>query len=666
MTAERHATITTDGTSILARITPPFKPGSRLAHEIPGCRADWDKSVTPHVFLGWRYPLDMVTCRQFRRVFGPDLTVLPPLIEWSKAQVATERTMEEFREGVMANVDMSRVKDEAPALYDAVMSRPYQAAGVGFLLAGRTTILADDPGLGKTLQALAAVIQSDARTVLVACRRTATRTVWEREILRWTLGVEPFVAQGTRDQREKVFRDFAEYDLEAWGEGARKVLIINIEMIRARREEWCPATRGKCAYPASSRPADHPQHQYRANPDWPFLFDQEWDAIIIDESHNLLASQANIQSKHITLQRFGAMKLRLRDGGLKIAMSGTPFRSKPEKGWGTLNWLQPKNKQFTSFWRWAETYFNVDDGGYRGAKRIGGGAKVIEPKDPDAWDAMLRPWYLKRTKHEAAPELPPIVFAGTPSADNPEGPCYVRLEMTDVNGSPSKQAKAYRQMVREAEANLDGGRITATGTLAEITRLRQFANAYASRGEGRAVLPELPSNKIEWLLDFLQEREGTGVKVVVASSFTEMVELTADVIRKELGLEVLTLTGATSDRDRADLVARFQDMNDPLRVVVINREAGGESITLDAADDMVVLDQPWISDKDEQLNARIHRVSRVHQVTVYRLVSVGTVDEWMADMTEEQRDVLATLNPKTQAEKVLAALAGMPDLIGGK
>jgi SNF2 family DNA or RNA helicase len=135
-----------------------------------------------------------------------------------------------------------------------------------------------------------------------------------------------------------------------------------------------------------------------------------------------------------------------------------------------------------------------------------------------------------------------------------------------------------------------------------------------------------------------------------------MVELTAELLRKE-GFEVLTLTGATSDKKRADLVARFQDPNDSLQVVVINRKAGGESITLDAADDMIVIDPPWISDDDEQLYARIHRVSRVHQVTIYRLISTGTIDGWIAGLTDDQRAVLATADPRKLSELIREATA---------
>jgi SNF2 family DNA or RNA helicase len=342
------------------------------------------------------------------------------------------------------------------------------------------------------------------------------------------------------------------------------------------------------------------------------------------------------------------MKIRrnLRDGGLAIALSGTPFLSDLTNAWGTANWLNPK--KFSGYWKWAETYFGVheEQAGRRMVKVVGDGSKAPEPLDPVAFDRMLRPFYLARKKSEVAADLPPIIYAGTPPEDDPDGPCYVRLPMDD------KQAKAYYQMKADAEADIEGGRIKATGILAETTRLRQFATSYCRRGEGRTVLPGLPSNKVEWIIDFMRERQDTGAKVVIASNFTEVVEMTADALRKEKW-EVATLTGATSLKKRTQLQARFQDPGDPLRVFIINTKAGGESITLDAADEMIVIDDPWKSDTSKQLHDRIHRVSRVHQVTVYRLLSVGTIEEWMAGLTEEQRRVLETASPKKLSELVL-------------
>jgi SNF2 family DNA or RNA helicase len=643
------AVVTTDGKRVLAKIDYANGQGPRRAKNVPGARADWDKSVTPNIFLGWSYPLSMDTCRALRKEFGPELEILPALVDWAREAVKQENHLEDIREEKLHNISFPRVEAEAPDLFRAINNRPYQVAGAAFILAGKNVILGDDPGLGKTLQALAAVIENDAKEILVACRRTATRTVWERETARWTPGIATFVAQGTRAEREAVMEAYEDHDVSITG--TRKMLIINIEMVRAKRMEICPSgVDGACIFEGTKPPAGHEKHVYHAIPEWPFLteYRREWDAVILDESHNLLASTANVQSKRITQARFGAVQIRkhVKPGGLTIALSGTPFRSKLEKGWGTLNWLDSKN--FGSYWRWAETHFGVEDGRY--GKIVGNGGKVLEPRDKQAWDRMLRPYYIKREKKDAAPDLPPITYAGTPiDPEDPNSPCYVQLDMDPV------QSKAYWEMESLAEAHLEGVKITATGVLAEITRLRQFATSAHVVGEGRQhLIPKLPSNKLEWLVDFIQEREDTGVKVVVASSFTTMVELAAEVLRKECDIEVLTLTGATSDRDRADLVARFQDMNDPLRVVCINRDAGGESITLDAADDMVVLDMPWVSDRDEQLNSRIHRVSRIHQVTVYRLVSVGTIDNWIALLNEEQRTVVATASPRKISELAIA------------
>jgi SNF2 family DNA or RNA helicase len=625
--------ITTDGKRILCRFSYD-RELVRKVKTVPGSR--WHPETKT-----WRSPLTMDTCRMYRRVFKDQLDIKPPLAEWAKQEKEREGDMEAFREGT-GDVALSRLEEEAPTLLAAMQNRKYQIAGTGFLLGGRYVALADDPGLGKTIQTLAAIIESDAKRILVACRRTAAHTVWELETLRWAPGIEPFVAQGLAHEREAEMQAFTEYPVDQ--EFVRKMLIVNSEMVRAKRIVICPQGLGdKC--PAYS--VGECKHKFEAEYKWPFLFEQQWDAIVFDESHNLLASTANYQSKRITQARYGAVILRrkLVDNGLAVALSGTWTRSNLTKAWGTLNWLRPD--VFGSYWNWAGIHFGVEEGTY--GKIVADGAKVPEPLDSDAWDSMLRPYVLRREKREAAPDLPPIEWAGTPI--NGEGtPNYVQIEM-----EPAQQ-KLYKQMVEDAEAELENGSIKAIGVLAEITRLRQFASSCGELAGRGKMLPALPSNKIEWIQEFMSELKDTGKKVVIASSFSELVELTASELR-EYGFEVLTLTGSTPDRARSALVARFQDMHDDLQVVVINRKAGGESITLDAADYMIVMDPPWISDDDEQLTARIHRVSRIHNVTVYRLISTDTVEEWIAGMTDAQREALGNATPQKLSEKIREAAA---------
>lgn len=638
-----------DGKRIIADIPYAGGLGPKQAKQVPGARDKWNKKVEPNKFLGWTYPLNLDSCYALRRVFGQELVIDDGLAGWAREEIRRQRELETLREEEIQGYTLDLLAEEAPQLYLAMMSRSYQPAGTAFMVTAGKSILGDEPGLGKTLQTIGAIIESDAHRILVACTKSAISSVWERETRRWTKTIATYVAQDTHADRERVMERFqsdVRKDLTAGWPHPRRMLIINADMIKMKRQKVCPE--GLDPTYCNSRPAeargDH-RHTYKSYPRWPFLFQQTWDAIILDESHKVLASTANRQSKRITQGRLGAVQLRrrLRDGGLAAALSGTAFLSDLTKGWGTLNWLWPD--KFGSYWQWAETYFGVTEqqAGSRRVKIVGGGAKAPEPIDQEAFNKMLRPYYLARKKAEVAADLPPIIYAGTPPEDNPDGPCYVRLDMD------SKQARAYKQMVNDAEADIRGGRITATGVLAEITRRRQFATSYARLGPGRKVIPELPSNKIEWIADFMRERERTDAKVIIASNFTEIVEMTAGALRKN-GWEVLTLTGATNTRNRALLQNRFQNPEDSLRVVVLNTKAGGESITLDAADEMIVIDDPWKSDTSKQLHDRIHRVSRIHQVTIYRLLSKDTIEEWIADLTDEQRRVLEAASPRKLSE----------------
>jgi SNF2 family DNA or RNA helicase len=586
---------TTDGNRILVR----FPYSVRLVdaiHKVPGSR--WNKETKT-----WRCPLTMDTCRVLRRVFADQLEVMPALSAWFRAEVERERELDAMRTGnaELAGKQLDRVAAETPALFAALNDRPYQLNGAAFIGNGRNVLLGDQPGLGKTLQALAALVQADAQGILVACPRTTAGTVWEREIRRWLPNAAVFVAQGSRAERKAAMRAYA--DTPAFGQ-FRKFLVVNTEMLRVKKGD-----------------PDEPQ--------WPFLHSSTWDAIVVDESHQALASTKNVQSAGITQVRYGAMQIRrrLNPGGIALAMSGTPFRSDLAKAWGTMNWLRPD--VFTSYWNFAKAHFQVDSNGY-------GMTVGSEPLDPAAFASALRPYYLARDKATAAPDLPPITYAGTPlPGDGPNGPCYVQIDMEP------EQARAYEEMRKLAAAAIEGGNLLATGVLAEITRLRQFALSSGRLNADHEFEPTLPSAKFEWILEFLKERAGNDGKVVIASNFTSWIKVLATAL-EEAGFPVMTLTGETSDKDRAYIVERFADPRDAVRIVIINTKAGGVGITLDAADDMIITDLPWKSDDERQVIDRIHRVSRVHNVTVYRLLSADTVDIWMAGLTDEQRRILAS------------------------
>jgi SNF2 family DNA or RNA helicase len=147
----------------------------------------------------------------------------------------------------------------------------------------------------------------------------------------------------------------------------------------------------------------------------------------------------------------------------------------------------------------------------------------------------------------------------------------------------------------------------------------------------------LPSGKFNWLLNFLEERgiEPNGDlsdevhKVVVASQYTSLINMWA-VSLQEKGIHCYTLTGATSDKRRAAITKDFQE-HDDVRVFFINTTAGGVSITLDSADDIVLMDETWVPDEQEQVEDRVHRASNVtHNVDVWYVRSKDTIEEGIA------------------------------------
>ena len=67
---------------------------------------------------------------------------------------------------------------------------------------------------------------------------------------------------------------------------------------------------------------------------------------------------------------------------------------------------------------------------------------------------------------------------------------------------------------------------------------------------------------------------------------------------------------------------------------MLNTKAGGTSLTLDAADDVIIIDSTFNHDDQEQVEDRAHRLSRMdHNVTVWNLASTNSIDESIARHT---------------------------------
>jgi SNF2 family DNA or RNA helicase len=129
---------------------------------------------------------------------------------------------------------------------------------------------------------------------------------------------------------------------------------------------------------------------------------------------------------------------------------------------------------------------------------------------------------------------------------------------------------------------------------------------------------------------------------VITSQYTEVIDSLADYLRS-IKVEYLIITGAVNEANRMRATELFQSEGGP-RVMLMNTKAGGVSITLDAyCSELVEIDETWVPDDQEQVEDRIHRVSRIHQVTIYRLTTLGTIDERIREITEDKDKIQKTI-----------------------
>lgn len=72
---------------------------------------------------------------------------------------------------------------------------------------------------------------------------------------------------------------------------------------------------------------------------------------------------------------------------------------------------------------------------------------------------------------------------------------------------------------------------------------------------------------------------------------------------------------------------------------MLSTRAGGLGINLTAADTVIFYEHDWNPSNDAQAMDRAHRVGQTRQVTVYRLICRGTVDERMLHLARNKKDV---------------------------
>lgn len=574
---------------------------------------------------GYSLPKEIEVARRLKEEFGPELSFDKDLNKWATVKVAEARELSSLSQGTSAELTRlpevnyelhkriclgprakSMTEEEVDAAFLALTETSYQTADVAFMARSVGPLNANQPGTGKTPE-LIAMVDEEGLTgpKMVVAPVTALDTTWLRQLL--LFHDDPiFVAPDGRLAREAMMEDVSDY--AAVGRGFW--LVLNPAMItyRAVRDE-----NGEIQ---------------ELIPEYPEIFDIEWDLVCLDEFHKMGMGNPGT----LTYKAFMDIKVKK-----KVGMSGTPVGGKPEKLWAILHWMHPE--EFKAKWRFVEQWLEVKISYDKMGREIKTPGQIRKDRESQFYE-MLSKYMVRRTKAEVAPWLPP----------------KDHIAVTAVMGT--KQKKQYETFAKEAEVRIGEEMVTATSILAEYTRLKQFANAVCDvrvekvwneareeMEEKLIVFPTPDSCKLEHLMQILEERGIRPVRqgamegeqqVVVFSQFTRMVDMVNDYLN-DLGIPSEKITGDVSRTKRTELQEKFQAGK--FRVLICNTMAAGVSIELDKADTVVFLDETWNPDDQEQAEDRVHRTSRIHQVTVYTIRTKGTIEEKILERLLEKEDV---------------------------
>jgi len=304
-----------------------------------------------------------------------------------------------------------------------------------------------------------------------------------------------------------------------------------------------------------------------------------WAALMLDEAQQV--------KNHLSKVYQCARRL---PAAFKLAITGTPMENNLMELWSLLSITAPG--LFPSPARFREYY-----------------AVPIEKQGNTELLGRLRrrvkPLIQRRTKEQVAADLP------------------AKQEQVLALDLHPKHRKLYqthlqreRQKVLGLIDDMNANRFTI---LRSLTLLRQLSLHAGLVDEAQH---DLPSSKIDALVEQLRDVADGGHRALVFSQFTRFLGLVRDRLDAE-GMAYSYLDGST--RRRADVLSEFKDGTAP--VFLISLKAGGAGLNLTEADYCFLLDPWWNPATEAQAVDRTHRIGQTRNVMVYRLIAKDTIEE---------------------------------------
>jgi SNF2 family DNA or RNA helicase len=469
--------------------------------------------------------------------------------------------------------------------------RPYQRRGVGWLTyleqLGLNGCLADDMGMGKSAQVIARLVyeRSPAGSVTHTTQPKTTKrkptATQPATTLAPTLLIAPTSVVGNWGKEIEKFAPHLRYHLH---HGADRI-------------------RDKKAFIQEIQACDVVITSYTmVRMDEALLAAQTWQRIVIDEAQNIKNPK--------TAQTKAILKL---SAPHRLALTGTPVENRLLDLWSIFNFLNP---------------------GYLGKEaHFRNSFEIPIQRDHDQQSSIIlkklvEPFILRRVKTDPTiiPDLP----------DKVEQKCYCNLT--------KEQAALYEVVVKDISANIDAAEgIQRKGMiLATLLKLKQICNHPAQFLQDNSEFSPDRSQKLERLLEMIDEVIAEGESLLVFTQFTEIGDALETALRHRR-YATYYLHGGTPRKKREAMIDEFQAPETEPSIFILSLKAGGVGITLTKANHVFHFDRWWNPAVENQATDRAFRIGQTKNVFVHKFVAIGTLEEKIDQMIEDKKQLAGAI-----------------------
>lgn len=321
----------------------------------------------------------------------------------------------------------------------------------------------------------------------------------------------------------------------------------------------------------------------------------EWGYAILDEGHRIRNPNAEVTLVCKQLQTVH-----------RIIMTGAPIQNKLTELWSLFDFVFPGKLGVLPVF---ETEFSVpiSVGGYANATPLQVSTAyrcAVVLRD------LIMPYLLRRMKEDVNAQLPK------------------KTEHVLFCSLTAEQRSAYRAFLASSEVEqiFDGNRNSLYG----IDVMRKICNhPDLLEREHCAHNPDYGnpdrSGKMKVVAQVLKVWKDQGHRVLLFSQTQQMLDILENFLIAG-GYTYRRMDGLTPVKQRMALIDEFND-SDNVFVFILTTKVGGLGTNLTGANRVIIFDPDWNPSTDMQARERAWRIGQKRDVTVYRLITRGTIEE---------------------------------------